>query len=103
MKMFLISDNTDTQMGMRLSGIDGVVVHEHNEFKTAMEKTLNDPEIGIVLVTEKLVQLAGDYILDIKRDNNLPLIVEIPDRHARGRHKSIISSYISEALGVRNC
>ena len=28
MKFFLISDNIDTQMGMRLAGIDGVVVHE---------------------------------------------------------------------------
>ena len=28
MKFFLISDNIDTQMGMRLAGIEGVVVHE---------------------------------------------------------------------------
>ena len=28
MKFYLISDNIDTQMGMRLAGIDGVVVHE---------------------------------------------------------------------------
>ncbi len=27
MKFYLISDNIDTQMGMRLAGIDGVVVH----------------------------------------------------------------------------
>ena len=28
MKMYLISDNIDTQTGMRLAGVDGVVVHE---------------------------------------------------------------------------
>ena len=28
MRMFLISDNVDTLTGMRLAGIDGVVVHE---------------------------------------------------------------------------
>ena len=27
MKFYLISDNIDTQMGVRLSGIEGVVVH----------------------------------------------------------------------------
>ena len=27
MKMFLISDNVDTQTGMRLAGVEGVVVH----------------------------------------------------------------------------
>ena len=28
MKMFLISDNIDTYTGMRLAGVDRVVVHE---------------------------------------------------------------------------
>ena len=27
MKFYLLSDNIDTQMGMRLAGIEGVVVH----------------------------------------------------------------------------
>ena len=29
MKMYLISDNVDTYTGMRLAGVDGVVVHVH--------------------------------------------------------------------------
>ena len=32
MKFFLISDNIDTQMGMRLAGIEGVVVHNARKF-----------------------------------------------------------------------
>ena len=28
MQMFLISDNVDTYTGMRLAGVEGVVVHE---------------------------------------------------------------------------
>ena len=31
MKMYLISDNVDTYTGMRLAGVDGVVVHERDE------------------------------------------------------------------------
>lgn len=31
MKLYLISDNIDTQMGMRLAGVEGVVVHERDE------------------------------------------------------------------------
>ncbi len=33
MRFYLISDNVDTQMGMRLAGIEGVVVHEVAEVK----------------------------------------------------------------------
>ena len=31
MRFFLISDNTDTQTGMRLAGIEGVVAHTAEE------------------------------------------------------------------------
>ena len=45
MKFFLISDNIDTLMGMRLSGIEGVVVHEKHEVKSALNQALSDSEI----------------------------------------------------------
>ena len=35
MKMYLISDNVDTYTGMRLAGVDGVVVHEKQELRTS--------------------------------------------------------------------
>ena len=31
--MYLISDNIDTLTGMRLAGVEGVIVHEHDELK----------------------------------------------------------------------
>ena len=33
MKMYLISDNVDTLTGMRLAGVDGIVVHKRDEQK----------------------------------------------------------------------
>ena len=39
MKMYLISDNIDTQTGMRLAGIDGVVVHELDELRSQTGKS----------------------------------------------------------------
>ena len=53
MKMFLISDNVDTYTGMRLAGVDGVVVHERDELRKALEDVLTDKNVGIVLLTEK--------------------------------------------------
>ena len=38
MKMFLISDNVDTYTGMRLAGVDGVVVHERDELRKALTR-----------------------------------------------------------------
>ncbi len=53
MKMYLISDNIDTYTGMRLAGVEGVVVHERSELKDALEHAISDKEIGIILLTEK--------------------------------------------------
>ena len=57
MKSFLISDNVDTLAGMRLVGVRGVVVHEPEEMNQALEKACADPEIGLVLITDKLCLL----------------------------------------------
>ena len=35
--MYLISDNVDTLTGLRLAGVDGVVVHERNELREELE------------------------------------------------------------------
>lgn len=35
MRFYVISDNVDTQVGMRLAGIEGVVVHEPDEVNKA--------------------------------------------------------------------
>ena len=52
MKMYLISDNIDTYTGMRLAGVEGTVVHERAELREALERTIANKEIGIILLTE---------------------------------------------------
>lgn len=101
MKMFLISDNKDTYTGMRLSGVEGVVVHARAEVERAVAQVLADKEIGIVLVTELLGQQFSDIFGDIKLNRRLPLLVEIPDRHGTGRKENFITDYVSEAIGLK--
>lgn len=101
MRYYLISDNTDTYVGMRLAGIEGVVVHEPDEVREALTKAIGDKEVGIVLITEKLVALCSDLVYDLKLNCKRPLIVEIPDRHGSGRTKDSITRYVREAIGVK--
>lgn len=101
MKMFLISDNRDTYTGMRLAGVEGVVVHEREELKEALDMVFQDKEIGIVLLTEKFGRDFPDLIDDIKLNRRTPLLVEIPDRHGTGRKENFITDYVSEAIGLK--
>ncbi len=101
MKMYLISDNIDTYTGMRLAGIEGVVVHQKEELKTQLDKVLADKSIGVLLITEKLSGQFPDIINDIKLHRKQPLLVEIPDRHGTGRRADFITSYVNEAIGLK--
>ena len=100
MKFFCISDNIDTQMGMRLAGIEGVVVHEADEVRKAVDNALKDSEIGIILVSEKLVKLCYHDIYELKLNVKQPLIVEIPDRHGNAKISENISNYVGDAIGI---
>ena len=101
MRMFLISDNVDTLTGMRLAGIDGVVVHEKQEIKQALDEVLSQKDIGIILMSEKLGKEIPEIVDDIKLNRTFPLLLEIPDRHGSGRRPDFITAYINEAIGIK--
>lgn len=99
--MYLISDNVDTLTGMRLAGVEGVVVHERRELKEALESVMDNKEIGVILLTEKFGREFPEIIDDIKLNRRLPLIIEIPDRHGTGRRPDFITAYVNEAIGLK--
>ncbi|MDR1914121.1 MAG: V-type ATP synthase subunit F [Clostridiales bacterium] len=101
MKIYVISDNVDTHTGMRLVGVEGAVVHTQDELKEQLDRIMDDEEIGIVLIMEKLSKQFPDIINTIKLTRNLPLLVEIPDRHGTGRTKDFLTGYVREAIGVK--
>ena len=101
MKFFLISDNIDTQMGMRLAGIEGVVAHTENEATAALEQAISDDSIAIILVTEKLVEICRKRVYEIKLGLERPLIVAIPDRHGNSGISDAISRYVEESIGIK--
>lgn len=101
MRMFLISDNVDTYTGMRLAGVDGVVIHSKKHLKQQLDTAIEDSTIGVLLITEKLSREFPELINDVKLNRKLPLIVEIPDRHGTGRKPDFITSYVNEAIGIK--
>lgn len=101
MQFYLISDNIDTQMGLRLAGIEGVVVHEVDEVKKALDDAMQNPEIAIILMTEKLIKLVDEYVSNIKLTTKSPLVLGIPDRHAESDITTAFSRYVKEAIGIK--
>jgi V/A-type H+-transporting ATPase subunit F len=101
MKVFIISDNTHTLTGMRLSGVEGVVVHEREEILKELAKVKKKRDIGIILITELLAERVKLELDEIKISSILPIIVEIPDRHGTRRPPDFLTRYIRESIGLK--
>lgn len=101
MKSFLISDNRDTFVGMRLAGVNGVVVHSKEEASDKIKECISDNEIGVLILTEKIVDMLKDEVMRLKQKSRKPLIIEIPDRYGTNRGYDAISTYIKESVGIK--
>lgn len=101
MKAYLISDNVDTQVGMRLAGIKGIVVHEKESLLDEIQKASEDKDVGIIIVTQKVADMARSDFDRLKLEMDIPLIVEIPDRHGAMPEEDRITRYIKEAIGIK--
>jgi V/A-type H+-transporting ATPase subunit F len=100
-RAYLISDNHDTLVGMRLAGIEGVVVHGQEETAQAMESALLMQDVAILAVTEKAAEMVPDMMQRLREHGDLPIVVEIPDRHGEKRGPDFLTRYVRDAIGVR--
>jgi len=102
MKGFLISDNHDSLVLLRLAGISGVEAHGPEETAAAIEDVLkNRPDVGVLVITEKAAAEVPALVRTIRQRGETPLLVEIPDRHGSMRQGDFLTRYIRDAIGVK--
>lgn len=101
MKMYLISDNIDTQIGLRLVGIRGSVAHDTETVTAQINKAIKDPEIGILALTENAAAMAGEYLDELRMSLHTPLIIEIPDRHGSRDIAGSINRMVEQSIGLK--
>lgn len=77
MRMYCISDNIDTAVGLKLTGIDTSIVQEKEEIDEEIEKVLKDENIGVLIVTDKIYELAKEQLDEIREKLKMPLLVKI--------------------------
>ena len=99
MKFFLISDDEDTLVGMRLAGIEGKYVTERDELVSTLEENVRRRDIGIILVNSSLASSAEKELSEMKK-NASTLIVEIPDKNSTAKIDSI-TKYVRDAIGLK--
>lgn len=100
MKIFLITDNHDAEIGMRLAGAECALVHNAAEASAEMEKAGADETIGLLLVTPHVKAMCKEKVEDLQRGKR-PLVVCIPDGDSKDTGDESITAYIRDAIGIK--
>lgn len=99
MKLIGICDK-DTAVGLRLAGVKDLYIPNGNLINIWNEISDRN-DIGVIFITERIVEDIYDRLYDYRLRNILPIIVEIPDKKGRRRdHLDYISNLIKKAVGV---
>lgn len=100
MKSYLLSDDEDTLLGLKLAGIEGHIYTNKAEVLNKIDEKLADPDTGIILITQNIKSLATDEIMDRKLKFKKKIIVEIPSNDAP-YEADFITRYIRESIGIK--
>lgn len=100
MKFFLIGDEL-TVLGYRLVGIDGVVAKDSESATLALNKALSDPDVGIVLITQRIAGEIQPLVDSAKLRTPIPVVLEIPDRLGPVKGKESALSMVRRLMGIK--
>ena len=100
MKLAVFCDK-DTAVGFRLAGLTDIYIPKENKEKDLWFELIDRDDIGIIFITEKIAESIDKYLKDFRIRNNVPIVVEIPDKHGRKEdHVDFVSHLIKKAVGI---
>lgn len=99
MRFFLLTDNTDAAVGMRLAGIPYALINSPEDCENELRAAVKNEENGIILITQGLYEKCADVIDEIKKSVSVPLITEIPEGGSEFKSDAI-TRYVIDAIGI---
>jgi V/A-type H+-transporting ATPase subunit F len=92
--------DSDTAIALRLAGLHEVYVPEDDAI-SIWNSITERSDVGIVFITERLVEILGKHLRDYRIRETLPIVIELPDKKGRKKdHVDYISQLIKKAVGV---
>ena len=99
MKYFIIGGE-DAVLGFGMVGVQGRVVKNADQAREALHGALNDPENGIVIITEPVAGMIRSLVDRYLFSRSFPLIVEIPGRDGPAKARPGVRELVNKAIGI---
>ncbi|OQY34515.1 MAG: Vacuolar H+transporting two-sector ATPase F subunit [Spirochaetaceae bacterium 4572_59] len=100
MKFYLIGDE-DALLGFAMVGVEGVLARSAGEASQALTQVLDDPDVGIILINERIATLIREQVDQFVFKREFPLILEIPDRKGRMENRKSLRDLVNDAIGIK--
>lgn len=98
MRIYVIG-NQDAVLGFALVGVGGRIVTDAQEVKGALDASLADRSIGLLLITSDVAEYARERVDALKVSSFAPLVVEVPGQQAGERPPSL-KDLVQRAVGI---
>jgi len=101
LRVSVIADR-DTVSGFALTGIkDLYAVDNREEAKESLAEVMQNPDIGVIIITERYAHSLEDDIKRHREEKPLyPLIIEIQDKKGPMKKEDPIRALIKRAVGL---
>ena len=100
MKVFVIGDET-TILGYKLAGIPGAIVNNQEEAADALKAATQDPDMGIILITQRLAAEIQSLVDETKLKMATPVVLEIPDRDGPIEGRESALAIVQRLIGIK--
>jgi len=97
---YVVIGDEDAVLGFGMVGVQGHVARNPNEAEAAFRTALENRDIGIVIITERVAELIRPLVDDYMFTEEFPLIVEIPDRGGRIEGRPGLREMVNRAIGI---
>ena len=95
-----IIGHPEAVLGFALVGVRGTVADTAERANQAIDDVLNDPNIGLVLMTEDCVRMVGERMQRLNNRPEPPLFLEIPSPGASHPDRKTFTAIAEHAIGI---
>ena len=99
MYKFVVVTDPETAAGFRLAGVDVYEASDLDEAKLVIPPLINKDDIGIVAISEDLMQVLDNKMLEKIEKTYRPIIIPIPSKIKGISRTTYIERLLQRAIG----
>ena len=97
---FFVLAEEEIIIGFNFAGIQGRVIETRKDASEGFQYAVSLPDLKVLIITEEVVSLIEETVVDWNMHGRFPLIVEIPGIQGRLEGKKTLVDSIREAIGI---